>query len=275
MSQISVVILTLDEEVNVVRAVRSAKLLSAAVLVIDSGSTDRTVELAREHGAEVMTRAFDTFAEQRNAALDSGRLSGSYALFLDADEAVTPEFAEGLERLLAADPEIDAVRICRKFHFWGRWVPAASSYPCFIDRLVRIGSVRFRQVGHGEAFVGAKRVARLDVPLHDEDMKGVGAWIDRHNRYAEQEARVVRGQLAGQGEELPAWKRLRLRLRTVPGWPMVALFYFLILRRGLFEGRAGRTYGVMKAMYEYFVQLHLRDLRHRAEDGEAGDGDQA
>ena len=274
MSQISVVILTLDEEVNLVRAVRSAKLLSDDVLVVDSGSTDRTVELAREHGAEVMTRPFDSFAGQRNAALDSGRLKGRFALFLDADEAVTPEFAEGLERLLAADSEIDAVQICRKFHFWGRWVRAASSYPCFIDRIVLIGSVRFRQVGHGEAFVGAKHVARLDVPLHDEDLKGVGAWIDRHNRYAEQEARVVLRQLAGGSDDLPTWKRLRVRLRTAPGWPIVALFYFLVLRGGLFEGRAGRTYCVMKAMYEYFVQLHIRDLR-RPKGEEAGSGDPA
>ncbi len=272
MSQISVVILTLDEEVNVVRAVRSAKLVSGDVLVIDSGSTDRTVELARENGAAVMSHPFEDFAQQRNAALDSGKLRGRFALFLDADEEVTPDFARALERLLAADPEIDAVRICRKFHFWGRWVPAASSYPCFIDRIARVASVRFQQMGHGEVFVGARRVARLDVPLHDEDAKGVGAWLDRHNRYAEQEARVVLRQLAGDREELPAWKRLRVRLRTVPGWPVAALFYFLVVRGGLFEGRAGRTYSVMKAMYEYFVQLHVRDLRRRAEaEGEVGD----
>ncbi len=263
MNQISVVILTLDEEVNIVRAVRSAKLLSDDVLVIDSGSTDRTLELARENGAEVMPHPFEGFAQQRNAALDSGRLRGRYALFLDADEAVTPEFAAGLESLLASDPEIDAVKICRKLHFWGRWVPAASSYPCFIDRVVRIGQVRFRPAGHGEAFAGARRVARLEEPLHDEDGKGVGAWIERHNRYAELEARALLDQVGDEAGEMPAWKRLRARLRTVPGWPVAALFYFWFVRRGLFEGRAGRTYSVMKAMYEYFVQLHLRDLRRR------------
>ncbi len=266
LSQISVVILTLDEEVNVVRAVRSARLLSRDVLVIDSGSTDRTVELARENGAAVMSRPFEGFARQRNAALDSGRLGGRFALFLDADEAVTPEFAAGLERLLAADPEIDAVRICRKLHFQGRWVKAASSYPCFIDRVVRLGAVRFRQIGHGEAFAGASHVARLEEPLHDEDLKGVGAWIERHNRYAEQEARAMLDPAGGE-EDLPAQKRWRTRLRAVPGWPLAALGYYLIVRGGLFEGRAGRTYCAMKAMYEYFVQLHLRDLRRHRRSG--------
>ncbi len=261
--QISVVILTLDEEVNIVRAVRSARLLSDDVLVIDSGSTDRTVELARENGAVVICHPFESFAGQRNAALDSGRLGGRFALFLDADEAVTPEFARALEGLLAADPEIDAVQICRKLHFWGRWVPAASSYPCYIDRVARAGAVRFRQTGHGEAFDGARHVARLEEPLHDEDAKGVGAWIERHNRYAEQEARAALLELAAGERKLPAWKRLRARLRTVPGWPVAALFYYWIVRGGLLEGRAGRTYSVMKAMYEYFVQLHLRDLRRR------------
>ncbi len=269
MNQISVVILTLDEEVNVVRAVRSAKLLGDDVLVIDSGSTDRTVELARQNGAAVREHPFEGFARQRNAALDSGHLRGRFALFLDADEALTPEFARGLERLLASDPEIDAVRICRKLHFWGHWVPAASSYPCYIDRVARIGPVRFRQTGHGEVFAGARHVARLDVPLHDEDLKGVGAWIDRHNRYAEQEARAILDRSGD--EDLPAWKRWRSRLRTVPGWPLVALFYYWIVRRGLFEGRAGRTYSAMKAMYEYFVQLHLRDLRRRRPEPEGDD----
>lgn len=272
MSQFSAVILTLDEELNVARAVRSAKLLTDDVLVIDSGSTDRTVELAREHGAEVMARPFDDFAGQRNAALDSGRLRGRFAVFLDADEQVTPAFAEALRRLVAADPEIDAVKICRKFHFWGRWVKAASSYPHFIDRVVRIGAARFRQVGHGEAFDGARRVARLEEPLHDEDSKGVGAWIERHNRYAEQEARALSRRLADGGDEMTAWRRLRARLRAVPGWPWAALAYYWLVRGGLFEGRAGRTYAVMKAMYEYFVQLHLRDLRRRRA-GDAGERD--
>jgi len=257
---VSVVITTLNEEVNVEQAVRSARLLTDDILVLDSGSTDRTVALAEALGARVMVRPFDDMACQRNAALRSGGLTGPYALFLDADEQVTAPFAEALRRLLASDPEIDGVRVCRAFHFWGRRVRSSSRFPRYIDRVVRVGAVTFRKEGHGEAFDGGRKHVRLEVPLHDEDRKGLASLVDRQNRYARMEAAEDLRILAG--DSRPGWpRRLRAHLRRLPGWPTAVLLYYLTLRGGMFEGAAGRTYGRVRALYEQLVQLHRRDLR--------------
>jgi glycosyltransferase involved in cell wall biosynthesis len=260
---LSVVITTYNEEPNIAGAVESARLLSDDVLVIDSGSTDDTVETARRLGARILERPFDDMARQRNAALADGGLTGDWVMFLDADEAVTEPFATALKKLLDGDPSIDGVNICRKFHFWGVWVPAASAYPCYIARVVRRGTVTFRKEGHGEVFVGGSRFVDLDEPLHDEDHKPLGFWIERHNRYARMEAAADLATLAGEDEGATGMRRARAQMRRVPGWPLLALLYYLILRRGILEGRTGWTYCTMKAMYEYFVQLHMRDLRRR------------
>jgi glycosyltransferase involved in cell wall biosynthesis len=258
--RVSVVVTTFNEEANVERAVRSARLLTDDVLVLDSGSTDRTVALAEALGARVMVRPFDDMASQRNAGLRDGGLRGAYALFLDADEQVTPAFAEALGRLLASDPSIDGVRVCRALHFWGRWVRSSSRFPRYIDRLVRVGAVRFRKDGHGESFEGGAKHVRLDVPLHDEDRKGLASLLDRQNRYARMEAAEDSRILSG---ETPAtWsRRLRARLRRLPGWPTAVFLYYLVLRRGILEGAAGRAHGRVRALYEQLVQLHGRDLR--------------
>ncbi len=259
---LSIVITTLDEEANITACVEGARLLSDDVLVVDSGSRDRTVPLAEAAGARCLVRPFDDMASQRNAALRDGGLTGEHALVLDADEVVTPPFADALRKLLEARPELDGVRICRRFHFWGRWVPSASSFPRYIDRVVRVGAVWFTKDGHGEVFQGGATFARLDEPLHDEDKKGIGAWIGRHNRYAELEARRDRQLRAGPAQPTsPPW--LRAMLREVPGFPVAMGAYYLLARGGLFEGREGRTYGTMKAVYEYLIQLHARDLAQR------------
>jgi glycosyltransferase involved in cell wall biosynthesis len=261
---LSVVITTLNEDVNIVRAVRSARLLSDDVVVIDSGSTDRTVELAGREGARVLTRPFDDMATQRNFALDHGGLGARWAIFLDADEMVTREFSRALLALLEGPCPPDGVRICRRFHFWGQWVPSGSAFPTFVARVVRVGKVRFRKEGHGEVFAGADTVHDLSEALHDEDLKPIGSWIERQNRYAAMEAAHDLRTLSGPTPDGRLLRQLRARFRQLPGWPALAFAYYMVGRGGLREGPTGWTYCAMKAMYEYFVQLHMRDLRRRS-----------
>lgn len=265
--RLSAVILAFDEEINIERAVKSALRAARDVVVVDSGSRDRTVELARKAGARVLHNEWRGTAAQRNWALDHAGLSGDWVLFLDADEVVTPEFAEALSALLRDRPELDGVALCRRFHWWGRWVPSASAYPCFIDRVARVGMVRFRVLGHGEVFEGGECFERLSEPLHDEDLKPIGAWFERHNRYARQEAQAVLEGASSADGRVDSARRIRARLRRMPGWPVLAFVYYLTWRRGLFQGREGRTYCAMKALYEYMVQLHLRDVESRRARG--------
>src|SRR5262249_30527653 len=141
---------------------------------------------------------------------------------------------------------------------------AASSFPTYIDRVVRADLVRFSKLGHGEVFIGGHRYVHLEEPLHDEDLKPISTWIDRHNKYAAAEAKMDLEVLSG-NFHVGHWRWWRTRLRQFPGWPVAFLFYLLVFRGGILEGPRGWTYCAMKAMYEYFVQLHARDQRMRGE----------
>lgn len=258
MNTLSVVITTLNEEANICHAVSAARGISDDVWVIDSGSNDSTIPLAMACGAQVITRKFDDMATQRNAALSDPRVLGDYVLFLDADEVVTPTFGVALTQLLQRKlgPRIDGVRICRQFHFWGKWIRSASGYPRFVDRVVRRGVVTFCKEAHGEVFVGGSNFESLPVPLRDEDRKPVFAWFERHNAYAAAEAKSI---LEGR-----ARKEWRLQIRDVARrrtivWPLASLAYYLVARGGMFEGPAGWTYCSMKSVYEFMVCVHLRD----------------
>jgi len=118
--KVSTLILTQDEAKNL-PACLDALSFCDDILVVDSGSRDETIELARRHGARVVTRRFDNFANQRNFGLEHGDLLHEWVLHLDADEIITPAFFDSLERL---EPQsgIDAYRVPSKHILFGRWI---------------------------------------------------------------------------------------------------------------------------------------------------------
>ena len=132
---VSVLILTFNEEANL-PACLEALAWCDDIVVVDSGSTDETVNIAGAHGARILTRAFDTFAGQRNFGLDHGGLRHEWVLHLDADEIITLPFVEALERL---EPQsgTDAYRVPSKFILFGQWLRYAGMYPAYQVRLGR------------------------------------------------------------------------------------------------------------------------------------------
>src|SRR4051812_46838368 len=138
---ISVVILTLDEEVNL-RACLESVRWSDDVVVLDSGSTDATVQIARELGARVEQRPFDDYARQRSHALGL-EYRNEWLLMLDADERVPAELADEMLVAVGAVPaEVTLMRMRRKDHLFGRWIRGSSGYPTWFGRLMRRGRVR-------------------------------------------------------------------------------------------------------------------------------------
>jgi len=265
----AVLILTKDEEVNIVDCLRSVPA-SVTTVVLDSLSTDRTVELACDHGAQVHFRAFDNYAAQRNHGLHGLSYPTRWVLMLDADERMTAELHDEVQRTLAAaGPDDTLFRMRRQDMFMGRWLRRSSGYPTWFGRLARTDAVRVeREIN--EEFVTDGRVGYLDAHLvHFPFNKGMAYWIERHNRYSTMEARTLLEESHGpiRWRDLacrdPALRRKWLKqiAYRLPGRPVLIFLYLLLARGGFLDGRAGLAYCTLRFMYECMINAKMQEAR--------------
>jgi glycosyltransferase involved in cell wall biosynthesis len=266
--KVSTLILTYNEAANLPACLDSLSFCDD-IVVVDSESTDDTVKLAKKYGARVMSRHFDNFSNQRNFGLVHGGLRHEWVLHLDADEIITPRFAEALERL---EPQsgIDAYRVPSKFILFGQWLRYAGMYPAYQVRLGRRDRLRFRQVGHGQQEdLAAELVGIFPEPyLHYSFSHGMRAWLEKHIRYAEDEAGLILSQRAG---SLPAarnsmlWGDATARRRAAKRWtanllfsrPILRFIYVYCVRQGFRDGRGGLVYALMMSVYEAMIVIFV------------------
>jgi glycosyltransferase involved in cell wall biosynthesis len=271
---ISVVILTLNEATSLQRSLDSVAW-SDDILVVDSGSTDATVDIARAAGARVVTRPFDSFAGQRNFAMDTGAFRHRWVLHLDADEVVTPELRDELQALARADAAapFPVYRLPSRLIFMGRWLRHAGMYPAYQVRFGRAGELRFVDHGHGQREVQAPaQVGTCSGALeHYNFSKGINDWFARHLRYARREAAqavadaggaLPLGALAGADatERRRALKQVAYRL---PLRPLLRFLYIYVGKAGFLDGRAGFHYAAMIGVYQYIIDLNELETRGR------------
>ncbi len=263
----SVVILTLNEETALPGCLASLRSCDD-IVVLDSGSSDRTAELSRAAGARVFTRPFDTFAGQRNYAQRSIAFRHPWVFHLDADERMTPELdAECLRA--AARSDLDGFRVAPKMIFEGRWVPHCTDYPAYQARFVRAPRFEFIQVGHGQRESPAMVLENLRQGyLHDMSVYGKDAWLAKHRGYAKAEAKAqVSGSEGGSWTRLfspdalkrrRALKRLSFRL---PFRPVLRFVYQYVLRLGFLDGAPGLRYCILLARYEGFISDEIKRMK--------------
>lgn len=262
----SVVILTLNEENNLPACLASVESCDD-IVVLDSGSADRTREIAVAAGARVFDHPFLNFGAQRNYAQTEIPFQHPWVFHLDADEQMTPElWKECLEVTCRNNPKIDGYWVAPKMIFEGRWIPRCTDYPAYQARLVRVPGFRFIQVGHGQREAPEMRLAQLTQNyLHDLSSEGKAAWLGKHRRYAAEEAAQ---HLANMTK--PSFKRLcshdpLTRRRTLkqfsyrlPFRPEMRFIYQYILRGGFLHGSAGLKYCLLLRRYEQYVSAALR-----------------
>ncbi len=264
----SALVLTQDEAQQVEGCLRS---LSAAgrIVAIDSGSTDATLAiLARTAGVEIVSRSFTSFADQRNFGLERCFTPGEWVLHIDADERLTQELADELASLDPSD-QVIAYNIASRTFLRGRPILRASGYPVYQTRLTRAGAFRFEDVGHGQKAPAAYgSLPRLHSPYdHHPFEKGYETWRKRHLAYAEREARDMRSPT-----QRPAFadalrdsvaRRQWVKYATayVPGRPTLVWLYLMLLKGGVWDGRAGWEYCRLRWEYERMVSRMLQDAR--------------
>jgi glycosyltransferase involved in cell wall biosynthesis len=272
---LSIIILTRDEEANLGPTLDSLKNVPADLFVVDSGSTDRTLEIARAAGCLVHEHRFINHADQVNWALDHLPIATPWVMRLDADERLTPELAGELQVALeASPPEVTGYQLKRRVYFWGAWIRHGGYYPTWLFRIWRRGTARCEQRWMDEHMVSSEgRIARLRYDIIDENHKGIGFWVTKHNGYAERE---VKDLLAAADEpETSAvggqagrkrWLKKNLYARSPLFFRAFAYWffrYFLLL--GFLDGVPGLVFHFNQALwYRLLVDAKLREARGAA-----------
>ncbi|HEY5212371.1 MAG TPA: glycosyltransferase family 2 protein [Acidobacteriaceae bacterium] len=271
---ISVLILTRNEEQDLPGCLDSVAW-SDDVHILDSESTDRTTEIARERGATVTTRRFDNYAAQRNAAIQLP-FRHPWVLFLDADERPTAELSAEMLRVADAAPaSVAGFRMRRRDFLWGTWLKHAQMTPYYV-RLLRVGHVHYtREVNEVVEVDG--EIRELQSPLdHFAFSKGISHWIAKHNTYSSKEAELLANGDAIHGASLyQAFFARNFHERRVaqkaifyelPLRPLIKWCYMMFVRGALLDGRAGVMYATLHSFYEFLIEVKCQELL-RKRDG--------
>lgn len=268
---VSVLILTLNEEQDLPGCLDSIAWCDD-VHVFDSNSTDRTAEIARAHGATVTARTFDTYARQRNAAMQLP-FRHAWVLVLDADERATPELSLEVQRAAAeVSPDISAFRIRRRDFLWGTWLKHAQLTPYYV-RLLRVGKVHYtRDINE---FVEVRgETSQLSAPLdHMAFSKGLAHWVAKHNQYSTAEAELLATGDAVRDASLKdalfasdfhdrraAQKAIFYRM---PARALLKWMYMMFVRGAVLDGAAGVMYATLQSFYEYLIEVKCREILRR------------
>ena len=267
---VSVLILTLNEEINLADCIRSLAW-SDDIVVLDSLSTDRTREIALEHGARIVERAFDNWSAHQNWAMANIQFRHPWVLYFDADERCDVELRNEVQARASDSAPESAFRIRRKDYFMGRWLKHAQLYPTWLVRLFRPSRIRYERLVNPVAVVDGI-IGELQGNInHYPFSHGVTHWIARHNRYSDmeaieaikvQETRAVTGSIFSKD---PNVRRRALKdiFFRMPAKPAIRFLYSYVVRRGFLDGRAGFTYAVLLATYEFMIACKVRELKRR------------
>jgi glycosyltransferase involved in cell wall biosynthesis len=262
---VTVVVLARDEGVNIARCLASVAW-ARQVVVIDSGSADETVPIARRLGADVIHQEWLGFSAQRELALRLPEVRHDWVYFVDADEWASPQLAaEIAARLEAAGCAAFTHRL--RLVFMNTWIRHCGWYQgSWVVRLVDRRYAKFDGSLVGERARVDGPVGRLVHDIVDEDRKGLATWLHKHVRYAELEhrrrgapvpfrERARRFRHRDRGDTRPLTRILLkdLVFPCVPGRPLALFLYMYVLRLGLLDGRAGLRFCFFHAWYQATV----------------------
>lgn len=267
---VSVIVPTKDEERNIAVCLDSLDWADE-VVVFDSCSSDRTVEIAEARGIRVVQRPFDNFATHKNWALDNIELRNEWVFFVDADERGTPALAQEIGETIGRPDARNGYYVAGENWLWGK--PMRAIYPNYNLRLIRRGKGRYEDRIVHEHIVVEGPPGHLANHLVHRDDKGIERWFDRHNAYSSMEAveawRLLHGNerrtaiaadIFGRGPE--ARRALKqFAYRYLPCRPLWQFLYLYVGKRAFLDGRLGFRYCVLKMLYEYQVSLKIEELR--------------
>ena len=253
MPKVSVTIITLDESEHIGAAIDSAAWADE-IVVVDSGSTDGTADLARAKGVTVLSRAWSGYVDQKNFAAE--QVSNDWIFSLDADERIPPALAAEILALVSREPSRRGYRVPRVSFHLGRWIRTTDFYPDFQTRLYDRKAARWQGNYVHESVSVDGPVGQLRHDLEHYSYRDLRDQLDRINHYTSLAARQMReaGRSAGP---------LALLIH-----PPAAFLRNYVLRRGILDGTVGLTISLVNAYSVFLKFAKLWELQQEAKDQE-------
>lgn len=258
-TKLTVIILTFNEEENISHSVSNVIDWADEVVVLDSFSTDKTVEIAQAFGAKVYYRKFDNYAKQRNYAINELPIANDWILFLDADEWLTNYLKEEISATVN-QTKLDGFLIKRRFYFLGKWIKFGGYYPSWNLRLFRKGIATISREINEHIEINGK-VGKLKNDMVDENHKDLSFWLTKHIRYAQMEAKQfstsndLKTNLWGNSIERKNWIRQKIWNKMLPPLirPFIYFFYRYFIRLGFLDGKRGFIFHFLHGLWYIFL----------------------
>lgn len=275
---ISVLIPTFNEEIHIKQCIESVAGWTDEIWIVDSFSTDKTKAIAESLGARCVEHIFEGFARQKNWALENIPFKNDWVLILDADERVSADLKNEIEEMFASSqPKKDGFYINRRVFFYGKWIRHCGWYPSWNLRLFKhtLGRYEDRPVDEHLILNGEAGHCKNDL-LH-EDLRDIGFWIAKHNRYSDYNA-LIYNQRKSTGFTSNVFGNQAERKRFIkeniwahlPGRALIYFFYLYVLRLGFLDGAHGLRFCVMRGIFEHFNTIKLWELRNYKEGAAPG-----
>ncbi|MDB9313206.1 glycosyltransferase family 2 protein [Spirulina sp. CS-785/01] len=279
---VSVLIPAKNEEQNLPACLDSVQRADE-IFVVDSQSSDRSLEICQEYGVNVAQFYFNgSWPKKKNWSLENLSFRNDWVLIVDCDERITPELWDEIAERIK-DPQYNGYFLNRKVFFLGKWIRWGGKYPDWNLRLFKHQCGRYENLSTedipntGDNEVHEHVILEGDVGYLKEDMlhidfRDIYHWIARHNRYSNWEARVYYNLLTGKdesgtiganlfGDAVQRKRFLKKIWVWLPFKPFLRFVLFYILRFGFLDGRAGYTYARLLSQYEYQIGVKLYELQ--------------
>ncbi len=282
MADLAVVILTRNEALHISRVLRNVAPIAREIFVIDSLSSDSTVELARAGGAVVLQNKFINYARQFEWALNNAPIQSEWVMRLDADELLTPELTQEIECVLPSLPsDVSGINLNRRHIFLGRWIRHGGRYPLTLLRIWRKGSARIERRWMDEHMsLTAGRAITLRHDFSDHNLNDLTFFTDKHNAYATREAIDFLNQkyrLFEWAEPVPVgstqastkrWMKERLYNRLgIWAAPFGYFLFRYIIQLGILDGREGLIYHFLQGFwYRFLVAAKIEEFDRTLHD---------
>ena len=267
MADLTVITLAYNEEINLPDCLSSVKDIAKRLVVCDSFSTDRTLEIAKEFGADILQNKFYNYASQYIFAEENADIKTKWVLRLDADERLTGEARAEIERICNenTDTDISAVDVYYKVSFLGKEL---KHYPFHKVILYKYGKAHLenRNMDEHITVTEGKSIVLKNKLIHN-DYKGLTAWVDKHNKYSSREVL----DMLGENEEKVDLSSLSMATRVkrfikfkiyynLPMGIRSYLYYLfrLFVKGGILDGKEGRIFAFLQAYwYRYLVDAKM------------------
>ncbi|PWT74108.1 MAG: glycosyl transferase [Chloroflexi bacterium] len=277
-SPCTVILLTYNEEANLERCLNSLKDFTDDIVVVDSFSTDRTLEICKQYGCRIYQNKFVNHAVQFNWALDHLPLDRPWILRMDADEVLPAQLKQELRELVrSCDPEITGIYLNRRMYFMNRWLKHGGIYPHHILRMFRRGMGRYEEKTEEHLVLAGGRAIYAEHDfLEDNRQNHLKYWLRKHDELSDGEIRDTLLETHDPKNDLPPalfgskvqrtrWLKVHVYAKT-PLFVRAFLYcvYRYVFRLGFLDGIPGLIFHVLQGFwYRFYVDARIYEIRSR------------